>query len=72
MSYFHQPVTGEIGKHLPKEMVRIERDWSGGEMCQCVHSPVLGNITRRELGKGADERAKLALNWRLDSFFIYL
>lgn len=36
MSYFHQPVTGEIGKHLPKEMVRIERDWSGGEMCQCV------------------------------------
>nr|KIR47006.1 hypothetical protein I312_03902 [Cryptococcus bacillisporus CA1280] len=34
MSYFHQPVTGEIGKHLPKEMVRIERDWSGGEMCQ--------------------------------------
>lgn len=53
-------------------MVRIERDWSGGEMCQCVHSPVLGNITRRELGKGADERAKLALNWRLDSFFIYL
>nr|ODN91272.1 hypothetical protein L203_01477 [Cryptococcus depauperatus CBS 7841] len=34
MSYYHQPVTGEIGKHLPKEMVRIERDWSEGEICQ--------------------------------------
>ncbi|KAK6908977.1 hypothetical protein I203_102984 [Kwoniella mangroviensis CBS 8507] len=33
-SYFHQPITGTIGKHLPKEIVRIERDWSGGEVCQ--------------------------------------
>ncbi|RSH93676.1 hypothetical protein EHS25_006323 [Saitozyma podzolica] len=33
-SYFNQPVTGSIGAHLPKEIVRIERDWSGGEVCQ--------------------------------------
>ncbi|WRT69422.1 uncharacterized protein IL334_006408 [Kwoniella shivajii] len=33
-SYFHQPQTGIIGKHLPKEMVRIERDWSDGEICK--------------------------------------
>ncbi|WVQ79493.1 hypothetical protein IAT38_001592 [Cryptococcus sp. DSM 104549] len=33
-SYFHQPVTGTIGRHLPKEVVRVERDWSGGEVCQ--------------------------------------
>lgn len=33
-SYFGQPVTGVIGVHLPKEVVRVERDWSGGEVCQ--------------------------------------
>ncbi|WVQ96412.1 hypothetical protein IAU59_003517 [Kwoniella sp. CBS 9459] len=33
-SYFNQPITGTIGRHLPKEIVRIERDWSGGEVCQ--------------------------------------
>ncbi|WWC93085.1 uncharacterized protein L201_008050 [Kwoniella dendrophila CBS 6074] len=33
-SYFHQPITGTIGKHLPKEIIRIDRDWSGGEVCQ--------------------------------------
>ncbi|WVW86618.1 hypothetical protein I302_108671 [Kwoniella bestiolae CBS 10118] len=33
-SYFHQPITGTIGKHLPKEVIRIDRDWSGGEVCQ--------------------------------------
>ncbi|ORY35010.1 Golgin subfamily A member 7/ERF4 family-domain-containing protein [Naematelia encephala] len=33
-TYFGQPVTGTIGLHLPKEVVRIERDWSGGEVCQ--------------------------------------
>ncbi|ODO00613.1 hypothetical protein L198_02933 [Cryptococcus wingfieldii CBS 7118] len=34
MSYYHTPVTGVIGQHLPKEMVRIERDWTDGEVCQ--------------------------------------
>ena len=33
-SYYSQPQTGTIGKHLPKEIIRIERDWSGGEVCQ--------------------------------------
>ncbi|WVR08295.1 hypothetical protein IAU60_005344 [Kwoniella sp. DSM 27419] len=33
-SYYYTPITGTIGKHLPKEIVRIERDWSGGEVCQ--------------------------------------
>lgn len=33
-SYFGQPVTGTIGQHLPKEVIRVERDWSGGEVCQ--------------------------------------
>ncbi|WVF68892.1 hypothetical protein IAT40_003665 [Kwoniella sp. CBS 6097] len=33
-SYYNQPITGTIGRHLPKEIVRIERDWSGGEVCQ--------------------------------------
>ena len=32
--YFGQPATGVIGRHLPKEVVRVERDWSGGEVCQ--------------------------------------
>ncbi len=26
--------TGTIGVHWPREIVRIERDWSGGEVCQ--------------------------------------
>jgi hypothetical protein len=33
-SYYGQPVTGVIGRHLPKEIVRIDRDWSDGEVCQ--------------------------------------
>nr|XP_018260533.1 uncharacterized protein I303_07455 [Kwoniella dejecticola CBS 10117]OBR82691.1 hypothetical protein I303_07455 [Kwoniella dejecticola CBS 10117] len=33
-SYFHQPISGTIGRHLPKEIIRIDRDWSGGELCQ--------------------------------------
>ncbi|KAL7424897.1 hypothetical protein Q5752_000583 [Cryptotrichosporon argae] len=33
-SYFSQPVTGVLGVHLPKEIVRVERDWSGGEAAQ--------------------------------------
>nr|XP_031859061.1 uncharacterized protein CI109_005567 [Kwoniella shandongensis]KAA5526133.1 hypothetical protein CI109_005567 [Kwoniella shandongensis] len=33
-SYYHQPVTGTVGQHLPKEIVRVDRDWSGGEVCQ--------------------------------------
>lgn len=26
--------SGTIGKHHPKEVIRIERDWSDGEVCQ--------------------------------------
>lgn len=33
-SYFAQPPTGDMAQHLPKEVVRIERDWSDGEVCQ--------------------------------------
>ncbi|KAK4683549.1 hypothetical protein P7C73_g6696, partial [Tremellales sp. Uapishka_1] len=33
-SYFGTSITGIIGRDLPKEMFRIERDWSGGEVCQ--------------------------------------
>lgn len=33
-SYYGQAVTGTIGIHLPKEIIRIERDWSDGEVCQ--------------------------------------
>lgn len=28
---------GEIGVHFPREIVRIERDYSGGELVQYVH-----------------------------------
>ncbi|PWZ03648.1 hypothetical protein BCV70DRAFT_197847 [Testicularia cyperi] len=31
---FGTPVTGKIGVHLPKEIVRIERDYSSGELPQ--------------------------------------
>lgn len=27
---------GQIGVHYPREILRIERDYSGGELCQCV------------------------------------
>lgn len=33
-SYYGEGVTGKVGRDLPKEMIRIERDWSGGEICQ--------------------------------------
>lgn len=33
-SYYGSPVTGTIGRDLPKEVLRVERDWSGGEVCQ--------------------------------------
>jgi hypothetical protein len=33
-SYFGGPPTGTIGKDLPKEILRVERDWSTGEICQ--------------------------------------
>ncbi|EIW71762.1 hypothetical protein TREMEDRAFT_22967, partial [Tremella mesenterica DSM 1558] len=33
-TYFGQPTTGIISRHLPKEILRIERDWSEGEVCQ--------------------------------------
>ncbi|ORX38071.1 Golgin subfamily A member 7/ERF4 family-domain-containing protein, partial [Kockovaella imperatae] len=33
-SYYGQSASGVIGTHLPKEIVRIERDWSDGEVCQ--------------------------------------
>ena len=41
-SYFHQPATGDISQHLPKEIIRVERDWSDGEVCQYVsaHTPL--------------------------------
>jgi len=29
-------VTGTIGLDLPKEVLRIERDWSTGDICQSV------------------------------------
>lgn len=35
-TYFNQPVTGVIGRDLPKEIIRIERDWSLGDIAQCV------------------------------------
>ena len=33
-SYFGGPQTGTIGSDLPKEILRVERDWSTGEICQ--------------------------------------
>jgi hypothetical protein len=33
-SYYGEGVTGKVGRDLPKEIIRIERDWSGGEVCQ--------------------------------------
>lgn len=35
-TYYGQPQTGTIGRDLPKEIVRIERDWHLGDICQCV------------------------------------
>jgi hypothetical protein len=32
---------GTIGVHHPKEIVRIERDWSGGDVCQFYTSWVM-------------------------------
>jgi len=37
-TYFGQPTTGVIGQDLPKEIVRIERDWSLGDICQYVNN----------------------------------
>ncbi|KAI9632918.1 Golgin subfamily A member 7/ERF4 family-domain-containing protein [Dioszegia hungarica] len=34
LSYFGQAKTGVVGLHLPKEVIRVERDWSDGEICQ--------------------------------------
>lgn len=34
LSYFGQAKTGVVGLHLPKEVIRVERDWSDGEVCQ--------------------------------------
>jgi hypothetical protein len=28
---------GQIGVHYSREMVRVERDYSGGELVQCVY-----------------------------------
>ncbi|RSH85810.1 uncharacterized protein EHS24_003990 [Apiotrichum porosum] len=33
-TYYGQPPTGVVGRDLPKEIVRIERDWSLGDICQ--------------------------------------
>jgi len=33
-SAFGTPPVGQIGVHYPREMVRIERDYSGGELPQ--------------------------------------
>lgn len=33
-SYYGEGITGKVGRDLPKEIIRIERDWSGGEVCQ--------------------------------------
>lgn len=35
-TYYGQPQTGTIGRDLPKEIVRIDRDWSLGDVCQYV------------------------------------
>jgi hypothetical protein len=37
-TYFSQPQTGTPTIHLPKEIVRIDRDWSDGEPCQFCES----------------------------------
>jgi len=28
---------GQIGVHYPREMIRVERDYSGGELVQCAY-----------------------------------
>lgn len=43
-AYGSDPV-GQIGVHFPREIVRIERDFSGGELVQYV----LGSLTRNFL-----------------------
>ena len=47
--YFGSEPTGTIGLHHPKEIVRIERDWSAGaEVCQFYSSWVMeleGRVT---------------------------
>jgi hypothetical protein len=35
-TYYGQPATGTIGQDLPKEILRVERDWILGDVCQCV------------------------------------
>jgi hypothetical protein len=40
-SYFGGHVTGTIGTDLPKEVLRIERDWSTGDVCQYVLSGLI-------------------------------
>ncbi len=31
---------GQIGVHYPREMIRVERDYSGGELVQCAYTNV--------------------------------
>jgi hypothetical protein len=33
-TYYGQPPTGIIGRDLPKEIVRVDREWSLGDICQ--------------------------------------
>jgi len=32
---------GQIGVHYPREMIRVERDYSGGELVQCAVTNVV-------------------------------
>lgn len=53
-SNFGTPPTGTIGIHYPREIVRIERDWSGGDIAQCVATSS-GDASRTD-GSSADSK----------------
>ncbi|KAL1413807.1 hypothetical protein Q8F55_001591 [Vanrija albida] len=53
-TYYGQPPTGTIGRDLPKEIVRVERDYSLGDICQIsTNFPVEldGRVTPTDFAK---------------------
>ncbi|TXT15504.1 hypothetical protein VHUM_00007 [Vanrija humicola] len=53
-TYYGQPPTGTIGRDLPKEIVRVERDYSLGDICQFTTNfpiEIDGRVTPTEFAK---------------------
>lgn len=60
-TYYGQPTTGSIGKHLPKEIVRIERDYTHAEVCQYVNGLIRNS---QQILDDVSPRARIAADAR--------